>query len=67
MLSSLIEGFFITVIDVPDGEEPFSWYAKWKRRKWFKRVNPIQVLAVGFGLGGGLVGIVMHFLTKGGG
>lgn len=67
MLSSLLESFFITVIEVPDGEDPFSWYGKWRKRQWFRKVNPIQVLLFGFGIGGALVGIVMHFLTKGGG
>lgn len=61
----MLEGFFVSVIEVPDGEEPFSWYGKWKKRRWFKKVNPVTLLAVGFGLGSAFIAIVLH-LTQGG-
>lgn len=66
MLEQLLSGFLVSVIDVPDGEEPFSWYVKWKKKKWFRKISPVTLIAFGFGIGGALVGIILHFVTGGG-
>lgn len=65
MLESLFSYFFVSVIDVPDGEDAFGWYVKWKKKRWFRKISPVTLIVFGFGVGGALVGIIMHFLTGG--